>query len=75
MAFIKAPKIIYDASGRIASGSASVVDAVYIRTGSKSHSRWQIREHLGMVLYLSRDRKIGIFLSKTTGLIEYNAIL
>ena len=33
MAFIKAQKIVYDDSGRIISGSASVVDAVYVPTG------------------------------------------
>ena len=74
MAFIKAQKIIYDASGRIASGSASVVDAVYVSTGSNSHSRQQVRECLGRVLYLSEDRKSGIFLSPTRGLVEYDAI-
>ena len=73
MAFIKAQKIVYDDSGRIISGSASVVDAIYVSTGSKSHSRQRVREKLGRVLYLSEDRKKGIFLSPTRGLVEYNA--
>ena len=34
MAFIKAQKIIYDESGKITSGSASVVDTIY---GNASH--------------------------------------
>ena len=74
MAFIKAQKIVYDDSGRIISGSASVVDAVYVHTGNSAHSRQQVREKLGRVLYLSEDRKTGVFLSPTRGLIEYDAL-
>ena len=73
MAFIKAQKIVRDDSGKIISGSASIVDAVYVCTGSSSHSRQQVREKLGRVLYLTDDRKAGIFLSPTRGLIEYDA--
>lgn len=73
MAFIKAQKIVRDDDGRIISGSAAVVDAVYVRTGSRSHSKQQIREKLGKVLYLSEDRKSGVFLSPTRGLVSYDA--
>ena len=73
MAFIKAQKIVRDDSGRIISGSASIVDAVYVRTGNSAHSRQQVREKLGRVLYLTDDRKAGIFLSPTRGLIGYDA--
>lgn len=73
MAFIKAQKIVHDDSGRIISGSASLVDAVYVSTGSKAHSRQRVRERLGRVLYLSEDRKTGVFLSPTRGLVEYDA--
>ena len=72
MAFIKAQKIIRDDSGNVISGSAAVVDAVYVKTGGKSHSRQEVREKLGRVLYLSEDRKVGIFQSPTRGLVEYN---
>ena len=74
MAFIKAQKIVYDDSGRIISGSASVVDAVYVPTGGSAHSRQQVREKLGRVLYLSADRKTGVFLSPTRGLVEYDSV-
>lgn len=74
MAFIKAQKIIYDDSGKITSGSASVVDTIYVKTNKKSHSKQQVREKLGKVLYLSDDRKSGIFLSPTRGLVEYDAV-
>ena len=73
MAFIKAQKIIRDDSGNVISGSAAVVDAVYVKTGGKSHSRQEVREKLGRVLYLSEDRKVGVFQSPTRGLVEYNA--
>ena len=73
MAFIKAQKIIRDDSGRVISGSAAIVDAVYVSTGTKSHSKQQVREKLGRVLYLSDDKKEGIFQSPTRGLVEYNA--
>ena len=73
MAFIKAQKIIRDDSGRIISGSAAIVDAVYVSTGTKSHSKQQVREKLGRVLYLSDDKKEGVFQSPTRGLVEYNA--
>ena len=73
MAFIKAQKIVRDDSGRIISGSASIVDTVYVRTGNSAHSRQQVREKLGRVLYLTDDRKAGIFLSPTRGLIGYDA--
>lgn len=74
MAFIKAQKITHNEFGQIISGSASIVDAVYVRTGTCSHSKQQVREKLGRVLYLSKDRKSGIFLSPTRGLVEYDAL-
>ena len=74
MAFIKAQKVVYDESGQITSGSAAIVDTVYVRTGTRSHSRQQVRERLGKVLYLSDSKKSGIFLSPTRGLVEYDSI-
>lgn len=74
MAFIKAQKIIRDENGVIISGSAAVVDAVYVQTGQKNHSKQIVREKLGKVLFLSDDKKSGIFMSPTRGLVEYNAI-
>ena len=65
MAFIKAQKIVRDENGVITSGSAAIVDTVYISTGSKNHSKHIVREKLGKVLYLSEDRKSGIFMSPT----------
>lgn len=74
MAFIKTQKIIRDDSGRIISGSASLIDAVYVPGGGRSHSRQQVREKLGKVIWLSNDKKTGIFLSPTRGLVEYDAV-
>ena len=74
MAFIKAQKIIRDENGVITSGSAAVVDTVYVKTGQKNHSKHVVREKLGKVLFLSDDKRSGIFMSPTRGLVEYNAI-
>ncbi len=46
MAFIKAQKIIYDESGKITSGSASVVDTIYVKTTSKEGTHHIIRQSL-----------------------------
>lgn len=73
MAFIKAQKIIRDENGVITSGSAAIVDTTYVKTGQKNHSKHIVREKLGKVLFLSDDKKSGIFLSPTRGLVEYDA--
>lgn len=73
MASIKAQKIRYDDDGRIISGSAAIIDTIYVSTGQKDHSRKETREKLGKVLYLSDDKRSGIFLSPTRGLVEYDA--
>ena len=74
MAFIKAQKIIRDEHGCIISGSAAVVDTVYVPSKTGSHSSQKVREKLGKVLYLSDDKKKGIFMSPTRGLVEYDAL-
>ena len=74
MAFIKAQKIVRDSSGAIIKGSAAIVDTIYVSTKSRSHSKQQVREKLGKVVFLSDDHKSGIFLSPTRGLIEYNSV-
>lgn len=73
MAFIKAQKIVRDENGTITSGSAAIIDTAYVRTGQKNHSKQTVREKLGKVLYLSEDRKSGIFMSPTRGLVEYDS--
>lgn len=75
MSFIKAQKVIRGADGNIISGSAAIVDAVYVNTGPKNHSRHVVREKLGRILFLSEDKKQGIFLSPTRGLVEYNSLI
>ena len=74
MAFIKAQKVIRDENGKITSGSAAIVDTVYVSTGQKNHSKQIVREKLGKILYLSEDRKNGIFMSPTRGLVKYDAL-
>lgn len=62
MAFIKTQKIIRDETGKIISGSAAIVDAVYVHTGGKSHSKQLVREKLGKV-YTSVQIKKVVFSS------------
>lgn len=73
MAFIRAQKLVRNDSGEIVSGSASIVDVEYVKDG-KYHSRQNTREKLGKVVYLSEDKKVGIFQSPTRGLVEYDSV-
>lgn len=73
MAFIKAQKLIYDENGKISSGSAAIVDTHYGDFGTY-HAKHTVRERLGKVLWFSKDKKSGIFMSPTRGLVEYDAI-
>lgn len=70
MAFIKVQKLVKDGS-KIVSGSASIVDTRYV-AGQKFHAKHSVIEKLGKILYLSDDRKQGIFLSPTRGLVSYD---
>lgn len=72
MGFIKAQKVVRDENDNIVSGSASIVDTIYGNYGTY-HSKQQVRERLGKVIYLSKDKKTGIFLSPTRGLVQYEA--
>jgi len=72
MPFIKAQKIVRDEQGKIISGSAAIVDTVYVPDG-KYHSKQIIREKLGSIIEFSEDKRNGIFLSPTRGIVEYNA--
>lgn len=72
MAFIKTQRIVRDETGVIISGSAAVVDTVYVR-GERYHSKQEVRERLGKVIFLSEDGKSGLFMSPTRGFVEYNS--
>ena len=72
MPFIRTQKIVYDEQHRIVSGSASIVDVKYVPSQGRAHSKQTVRESLGAVVLLESKRK-GIFLSKTRGLVEYDA--
>lgn len=73
MAFIKVQKLVRDEDGRIISGSASIIDTVYDPTRA-GHSAHSTRERLGKVVYISDDKKSGIFESPERGLVYYNSI-
>ena len=72
MAFIKAQKLVFSDEGKVVSGSAAIVDTVY-DSSVKGRSRHKVREKLGKVVTISEDRKCGIFLSPTRGLVEYDS--
>jgi len=63
--------MVRDEDGKILSGSASIIDVEYVKD-AKYHSKQVMRERLGKVIYLSEDKKSGIFLSKTRGMVEYD---
>lgn len=73
MAFIKVQKLVRDSSGTITSGSAAIVESIYV-SGKKIHSKQKVRERLGKVISLASDKKSGIFLSPTRGLVEYDVV-
>lgn len=72
MAFIKTQKLVRDENGTIINGSASIVDTKYGNYGSY-HAKHSVREKLGKVIWISDDKKKGIFLSPTRGLVEYSS--
>lgn len=76
MTYIHLQKLERDAAGNIRSGSAAVMESIYVpnKNGSKKgHSKHVQREKLGKVIWLSDDRRKGVFLSPTRGLVEYCA--
>ena len=73
MAFIKIQNLRFDEKGNIIHGTASIVDVLYV-PDVKYHSKQQSRERLGKIISLSEDRKSGVFMSPTRGLVEYSAV-
>ena len=74
MAFIKTQKLVFNEDGTIKSGSAAIIDTTYVKD-AKYHTKHSVRERLGKVLFISSDKKVGIFQSPNRGLVEYNANL
>ena len=73
MPFIKTQKLKYDEEGNILSGSASLIESVYV-SDSKYHSKPRVIEKLGKVLFFDKSTKTGIFQSPTRGLVEYCSV-
>ena len=71
MAFIRFQKVKSDSSGKILSGSASIIDVQYV-PGKKHHSKQVVREKLGKVIEIY-SKKRGLFESPTRGLVTYDA--
>jgi len=75
MAFIKVQKFTHDASGAVTGGSAAIVNTLYVSAGNRlqCHCRHEVMERLGRILYLSPDRRSGVFQSPTRGVVEYSS--
>ena len=73
MAFIYIQKKKFDEDGKIVDGIASIRESVYVK-GKKHHSNQKTIEKLGRLLYISDDRKNGIFDSPIRGVVEYNVV-
>lgn len=73
MAHIDYQKVKYDENGIITSGSASIRDTVYDNS-VKGRCTHPLIENLGKVIWISEDRKSGIFQSPTRGLVEYDVL-
>ena len=71
MAFIYIHYKKYDAQGNVIGGIASIRKTVY-DNGRKHHNRQVTIERLGEVIYLSDDKKSGIFNSPIRGLVSYD---
>lgn len=70
MTFIRIQNAKKDANGCIIGGSASIVESVYQKDGS-SVCKQEMKESLGTIVYME-NRRSGIFLSKTRGLVHYD---
>ena len=74
MAFIRTRKLKYDENGKIVSGTAAIIDVKYVPGDQKYHSKQVVREKLGKIVELY-DKKRGVFLSPTRGLVLYDSAL
>lgn len=72
MAFIRFQGLKMDESGLVTGGTASIIDVHYVK-GESYHSKQEVRELLGKVLWVRDDKKGGIFISPTRGLVAYDA--
>ena len=73
MAFIKIQNLEFDKNGVVSRGTASIVDVSYV-PGGRCHSKQNTRERLGKIITIAENRKSGVFVSPTRGLVEYNAV-
>lgn len=71
MAFIRVQNAKKDADGNIIGGSASLVESIY-QKGGNVPCKQVLKESLGTIVFMD-NRRSGIFLSKTRGLVHYDA--
>ncbi len=73
MSFIKVQKLVRNEDGSVRSGSAVIMDVVYVKDG-KYHSKQVQREKLGKIVSLDESKRRGVFLSPTRGLVGYDVV-
>ena len=71
MSFIKVQKLVRNEDGSVRSGSAVIMDVVYVKDG-KYHSKQVQREKLGKIVSLDPSKRRGVFMSPTRGLVAYD---
>ena len=71
MSFIKVQKLVRNVDGSVRSGSAVIMDVVYVKDG-KYHSKQVQREKLGKIVSLDLSKRRGVFMSPTRGLVAYD---
>ena len=72
MAFIRTRKLKYGPENNIISGTAAIIESIYIPDNVKRHSKQVVRERLGKVIELYSNKR-GLFLSPTCGLVIYDS--
>ncbi len=55
MAFIKVQKVVKDSAGSVVSGSAAIVESVYV-PGKQNHSRQRVRGFLRKLCWIPEFR-------------------
>ncbi len=63
--------MVRNEDGSVHSGSAVIMDVVYVKDG-KYHSKQVQREKLGKVVSLDPSKRRGVFMSPTRGLVGYD---
>ncbi len=73
MTFIQTQKLVHDENGNVIGGYATVSETIY-DPENKARPKHKTIAKLGKIIYLSKDKKSGIFFSSIRGLFEYDVL-